>query len=85
MAIRINYIFPECYVDTNIMKTLLYLDGVNHQYGCSKVMSGMSSGRFADGFAVGIVDDDKKKTYDYTLEVLIGNTLNSRHNLSPII
>lgn len=26
-----------------------------------------------------------KKTYDYTLEVLIGNTLNSRHNISPII
>lgn len=64
MAKRANYIFPECYVDTNIMKTLLYLDGVNHQHGCSKVLSVMSSERFTDFFAVGIVDDDKKKTYD---------------------
>lgn len=65
MSNRVNHIFPECYVDTNIMKTLLHLDGVNHQHGCSRVMSGMATGRFADGFAVGIVDDDKKKTYDY--------------------
>lgn len=64
MANRVNHIFPECFVDTNIMKTLLHLDGVNHQHGCSKVMSGMASGRFADGFAIGIADDDKKKTYD---------------------
>lgn len=71
MAKRANFIFPECYVDTNIMKTLLYLDGVNHQHGCSKVMSGMASRRFADDFAVGVVDDDKKKTYDCSMfEVL---------------
>ena len=65
MAERANHIFPECYVDTNIMKTLLRLDGVNHKHGCSQVMSGMKSGRFADGFAIGIIDDDKKKTYEY--------------------
>ena len=66
MAERANYIFPECYVDTNIMKTLLRLDGVNHKHGCSKVIAGMKSGRFAEGFAVGIVDDDTKKPYDYS-------------------
>lgn len=66
MANRLNHIFPECYVDTNILKTLLHLDGVNHQHGCSKVMSGMKTGRFAEGFAIGIIDDDKKKTYDYS-------------------
>lgn len=66
MAERVIFIFPECYVDTNIMKTLLHLDGVNHKHGCSKVIAGMKTGRFADGFAVGIVDDDTKKTYDYS-------------------
>jgi hypothetical protein len=65
MAKRVNHIFPECYVDTNILKTLLQVDGVNHQYGCSRVMAKMETGRFADGFAIGIMDDDKKKTYDY--------------------
>lgn len=66
MAKRANHIFPECYVDTNIMKTLLHLDGVNHKHGCSNVMAGMKTGRFVDEFAIGIIDDDKKKTYDYT-------------------
>lgn len=65
MAVRENDIFAECFVDTNIMKTLLRLDGVNHQYGCSSVISGMERGRFADGFAVGIIDDDKKKPSGY--------------------
>lgn len=64
MAVRVNHIFPECFVDTNILKTLLQVDGVNHQYGCSRVMAGMDTGRFADGFAVGIIDDDKRKTYN---------------------
>lgn len=77
MAARVNHIFPECYVDTNIMKTLLHLDGVNHKHGCSQVMAGMKSGRFADGFAIGIIDDDKKKTYDYAdyLELAKSNHL----------
>lgn len=74
MAKRVNHIFPECYIDTNIMKTLLYLDGVNHKHGCSNVMAGMKTGRFADGFAIGIIDDDKKKTYDYTDFQLLANS-----------
>ena len=65
MAVRVNHIFPECFVDINILKTLLQVDGVNHQYGCNRVMAGMEAGRFADGFAIGIIDDDKKKTYNY--------------------
>ena len=65
MAIRFNYIFPECFVDTNILKTLLQVDGVNHQYGCSRVLASMNAGRFADSFAIGVIDDDKKKTYNY--------------------
>lgn len=65
MAVRVNHIFPECYVDTNILKTLLQVDGVNHQYGCTRVIAGMETGRFSEGFAIGIIDDDKKKTYNY--------------------
>lgn len=65
MAKRINFLFPECYVDTNIMKTLFQLDGVNHQHSCSKVLGSMRSLRFKNKFAIGIVDDDKRKTYDY--------------------
>ena len=65
MAVRVNHIFPECFVDTNILKTLLQVDGVNHQYGCTRVMAGMETGRFSDGFAIGIIDDDKRKTYNY--------------------
>ena len=45
MAVRVNHIFPECYVDTNILKTLLQVDGVNHQYGCTRVIAGMETGK----------------------------------------
>jgi len=65
MTNRINYLCPECYVDTNIIKTLLNVDGVNHQHSCTKVM-GCLRKNFQDEFAIGIVDDDKKKTYDYS-------------------
>lgn len=61
MANRANHIFPECYVDTNIMKTILHVDGVNHHHSCTKIVSDMEKGRFADTFAIGIIDDDKKK------------------------
>lgn len=60
MAERKNFLIPECYVDTNILKTLFRLDGVNHQHCCSKVMKCMSL-KFSEGFAVGVVDDDKRK------------------------
>lgn len=60
MAVRYNYIFPECHVDTNIMKTLLHVDGVNHQKGCPRLLSVMAA-KFSDRFAVGVIDDDKKK------------------------
>lgn len=60
-----NHIIPECYVDTNILKTLLRVDGVNHQFGCNQVMARLKKGKYSDSFAIGIIDDDKKKTYDY--------------------
>ena len=63
MANRVNNIFPECYVDTNILKTLLHLDGVNHQHGCSKVMLGMKKGKFAEGFAIGVIQELAKSEH----------------------
>lgn len=65
MENKANYIFPECFVDTNITKTLLYLDGVNHRHGCNNVLKGMKECKSAEKFAVGIIDDDKKKPADF--------------------
>lgn len=64
MAVDLNHIIPECYVDTNILKTLLRVNKVNHQFGCNQVMSKLKKGKYADSFAIAIIDDDKKKTYD---------------------
>ena len=65
MGNKANYIFPECFVDTNIMKTLLYLEGVNHRHGCNNVLKGMNECKSAEKFAVGIIDDDKRKPTDF--------------------
>ena len=51
---------PECYIDSNIVETLLDSKGVNHQAGCYKVCSTMSK-TYKDDFAVGIMDYDKKR------------------------
>lgn len=60
-----NFIIPECYVDTNLIKTLLACE-VNHQKGCNQVCKVMKE-KFRDEFAVGIMDDDKMKP-QYTRE-----------------
>jgi hypothetical protein len=60
-----NHIIPECYLDTMLTECLVQpnnpKNGYNHQKGCSTVTKEMC-GRFADDFAVGILDDDKKPT-----------------------
>lgn len=53
------FVLPECYVDTNLIEFLLGAN-VNHQHSCSQVV-GQLSGTFADRFAVGIIDRDKKE------------------------
>lgn len=54
-------IIPECYVDTNLIETLVPTNtGYNHQMGCGTVASKMQ-GSFADQFALGIIDKDKKE------------------------
>lgn len=53
-------IIPECYVDTNLIETLVApKPRYNHQKGCGTVSSRMQS-QFNDQFALGIIDKDKK-------------------------
>lgn len=56
------YIVPECYVDTNLVESLLVTDGVNHQKGCYAVANAMKSRSLNDTFAVGVIDFDTEKT-----------------------
>lgn len=65
MVERDLYIIPECYVDTNVVETLLavsgnFTDGVNHQKGCNQVVKVMKK-YFSDDFAVGVIDNDKRE------------------------
>ena len=54
-------IIPECYVDTNLIETLVPpRKGYNHQKGCPNVAKVMQ-GNFSDSFALGIIDKDKKQ------------------------
>ena len=59
-------IVPECFIDTNLVETLLHLkqvdtDGVNHQKGCNTVVRVMTTSKaLKDSFALGIVDADKR-------------------------
>ena len=55
------YFVPECYVDTNLVESLLDSDGVNHQKGCNTVVNTMKGKILKDGFAVGVIDSDKRK------------------------
>lgn len=54
------YIIPECYVDTSLVESLLDTEGVNHQKGCNMVAN-LMNGKYRDGFAVGVIDFDKKR------------------------
>lgn len=57
---RVDFIIPECYVDTNLVETLAQKAGCNHQKGCNQVAKVMQE-KFADRFAVGIIDADKRR------------------------
>lgn len=57
---RADFIIPECYVDTNLVETLVCNAGCNHQKGCNQVAKVMQE-KFADRFAVGIIDADKRR------------------------
>lgn len=51
-------VIPECYVDTNLISSLLGGIGVNHQKGCTRV-TGVMEKKLADKFAIGVIDADK--------------------------
>ncbi len=55
-----NYIMPECYIDTTLVKNLLNSD-VNHKHNCNEVAKEMEKGKYKDTFAVGVIDNDKRK------------------------
>lgn len=57
---RADFIIPECYVDTNLVETLVCTAGCNHQKGCNQVAKVMQE-KFADRFAVGMIDADKRR------------------------
>ena len=59
MAVELQ-IIPECFVDTTLVSALLDGIGVNHQKSCNKVVACMT-GKFLDAFAVGIIDNDKRR------------------------
>ena len=60
MNTRADFIIPECYIDTNLVETLACPGGCNHQKGCNQVAKIMRE-KFADRFAVGIIDADKRR------------------------
>ena len=52
-------LIPECYVDTNLVETVSF-PGCNHQKSCTMV-AGTMQRKYADRFAVGIIDRDKRE------------------------
>lgn len=57
---RTDFIIPECYIDTNLVETLVCWGGCNHQKGCNQVAKIMQE-KYADRFAVGMIDADKRR------------------------
>ena len=57
---KYNDIMPECFIDTTLVSSLLDAD-VNHEYGCNEVAREMDKGHYKNAFAVGIIDNDKRK------------------------
>lgn len=57
---KYNEIMPECYIDSTLIGSLLDAN-VSHKYNCAEVAKEMENGRYKDAFAVGIIDNDKRK------------------------
>lgn len=57
---KYNDIMPECYIDTTLVESLINAN-VNHKHSCSEVAREMEKGHYKDSFAVGIIDNDKRK------------------------
>jgi len=57
---KYNEIMPECFIDTTLVGSLLDAK-VSHKHSCNEVAREMEKGRFKNAFAVGIIDNDKRK------------------------
>lgn len=57
---KFNDIMPECYIDTTLVGSLLDAK-VSHKHSCNEVVKEMKNGKYKDAFAVGIIDNDKRK------------------------
>ena len=57
---KYNEIMPECFIDTTLVSSLLDAK-VSHKHSCNEVAREMEKGKFKDAFAVGIIDNDKRK------------------------
>lgn len=55
-----NDILPECFIDSTLIGTLLSAK-VSHKHSCNEVAKEMEKGRLKDKFAVGIIDNDKRR------------------------
>lgn len=82
---RTDFVIPECYIDTNLVETLVCTGGCNHQKGCNQVAKIMKT-RFADRFAVGMIDADKRRPgyLNEFREIAASEHLKLyRHNMRP--
>ena len=57
---KYNEIMPECFIDTTLVASLLDAK-VSHKHSCNEVAREMEKGHYKDAFAVGIIDNDKRK------------------------
>ncbi len=74
-----NHVLPECFLDTNLMETLLPTQkGYNHQKGCNEVIRIMQK-KFIGKFAIGILDIDKDSPDKLTSTKF--DFINEKHNL----
>ena len=65
-------IIPECNLDTLLIEVLLKQGNtLNHTHGNSNVANKMKSRIFINSFAVGIIDEDKRKMKDLNEFALI--------------
>ena len=74
-----NHIVPECYIDTMLVQTLVppkKKSRYNHQHGCFAVSNEMELYSLKDKFALGIIDNDKKKAKYLSKFIEIDNVEN---------
>ena len=88
---KYNEIMPECFIDTTLVGSLLNAK-VSHKHSCNEVAREMEKGRFKDAFAVGIIDNDKRKiSYIEGFEEigrtdsLKWKTTNPKHKMSGLL